>query len=180
MKIIAFAGSNSLNSINKKLVRHVCTYFEEYDVELLDLNDFECPLFGVDLEMKIGVVDAAKRFAEKIDSADLLIISLAEHNGAYTAVFKNLFDWISRIKGRKAFGEKDVFLMASSDGKRGASSVLEIASKRMPFSGGNVLETFSLPSFYQNFSEGEGIQDNELKNTLETKINLIRLHIKQT
>ncbi|MEZ4804660.1 MAG: NAD(P)H-dependent oxidoreductase [Bacteroidia bacterium] len=177
MKIVAFAGSNSINSINKKLIQHVCTYFKEHEVELLDLNDYECPLFGVDLEMKIGIPDAAKQFANKIDSAGLLILSLAEHNGAYTAAFKNLFDWISRIKNRKAFGEKDMFLMACSDGKRGASSVLEIAKKRMPFSGGNVLESFSLPSYYSNFVEGEGIIDNELKHTLESKIKTIQLKL---
>jgi chromate reductase len=41
MKIIAFAGSNSRNSINKKLVTYASTLFTGAQVEILDLNDFE-------------------------------------------------------------------------------------------------------------------------------------------
>jgi NAD(P)H-dependent FMN reductase len=35
-------------------------------------------------------------FFNKLGTADLLVISFAEHNGAYSAAFK-IFDWISRI-----------------------------------------------------------------------------------
>ena len=51
---------------------------------------------------------------------DLLIISFAEHNSTYTTAFKNIFDWISRIKDRKHFGEKPVFVLATAPGPGGA------------------------------------------------------------
>ena len=54
MKIIAFGGSNSQQSINKKLATYVAHLFENYEVEVLDLNDFAMPLFSVDLEKEVG------------------------------------------------------------------------------------------------------------------------------
>lgn len=179
MHIIAFAGSNSKQSINKKLVTHAASYFTNESVEILDLNDYQLPVFGVDLEKEIGVHENAKKFADKIDSADLLIISLAEHNGAYSTVFKNTFDWISRIKERKAFGNKPMFLLSTSDGKRGGAGVMEIALKRLPFSGGIVIEHFSLPSFKDNFDETNGIISTELKTEFEEKIILIKKHFEE-
>lgn len=152
MKILTFAGSNSKNSINKKLVTYTCSLFQSKDVEILDLNDYELPLFGVDYENAHGVPQKALNFAAKIDESDLIIISFAEHNGAYSVAFKNIFDWLSRIPNRKAWGGKSMFLMATSPGARGGSSVLEIAKARFPFNGGTVLDTFSLPNFNDNFS----------------------------
>lgn len=150
MKIIAFAGSNSRNSINKKLVTYASTLFTGAQIEILDLNDFELPLFGVDLEKQIGKPELAVKFLEKIASADLLLLSMAEHNGNVSVAFKNLFDWASR-GGVKVFQQKPMLLMATSNGARGGKSVLEITEKRFPFDGAVVKATFSLPKFSENF-----------------------------
>lgn len=170
MKILAFAGSNSAASINKQLVSHAASLFNGHDVEILDLNDYELPLFGIDREKKDGIPRAALDFAAKIDQSDLLLISLAEHNGAYSAVFKNLFDWLSRIPDRVTFGDKDIFLMATSPGGRGGASVLEMAQARFKFNNGNIVGTFSLPFFSKNFEATNGIIHPELKTELKDKI----------
>jgi len=107
----------------------------------------------------------ATDFYAKIGSADLLVISFAEHNGNFSAAFKNVLDWTSRINA-KTFQEKDMLLLATSPGARGGSSVLEIATKRFPFQGGNVKGSFSLPSFYENFDIVNGIIHPEYKNQL--------------
>lgn len=171
MKILAFAASNSSTSINKKLITNVIKYYKSPDdeVELIDLNDFSMPLFSVDLEKQQGIPDTAYQLLEKIKWADMIIISFAEHNGNYAAVYKNSTDWVSRISGA-IYRDKRLFLLATSDGKRGGSSVLEIAEKRMPFEKGEVLETFSLPFFYDNFEEGKGITNVLLRSQLESKI----------
>lgn len=150
MKIIAFAGSNSQNSINKKLVIYAASLFENAEVEVLDLNDFQMPLFGVDIEKEIGQHPLANVFLDKIASADILVVSLAEHNGNYSVAFKNVFDWCSRING-KVFQEKPMLLMATSPGGRGGASVLEIAKNAFPRFGAIIKATFSLPSFNDNF-----------------------------
>lgn len=163
-KILAFGASSSRNSINKKLATYASSLFKNAEVEILDLNDYEVPVFSVDKEknMPTQITD----FAQKIDSADLVLISLAEHNGSYSAAFKNIFDWTSRIPDRKVFANKKMFLLATSPGGRGGASVLETAKNRFPFDGGTVLQTFSLPRFSQNFKEGEGIINPELKSQL--------------
>lgn len=173
MKILAFAGSNSRKSINKQLVSWVATQFPNGAITILDLNDFEMPLFGVDYEAEQGIPQLAHDFASHIDAADLILISLAENNGAYSVAFKNVFDWVSRIPQRSVFEDKPIFLMATSPGKRGGSTVLSIAEQRFPFNGGKILETFSLPSFGDNFNKEEGIVHDELKQEVLSKIESI-------
>ena len=167
MKIIAFGGSPSKNSINKKLATYAASLFENAEVEVLDLNDFEMPLFTVDIEPAIGKHPLAQTFLDKIASADILVISLAENNGNYSVAFKNVFDWCSRITA-KVFQDKPMLLLATSPGGRGGASVLEIAKKAFPFYGGNIKATFSLPSFEANFDTVRDVISNaEIDNQLK-------------
>ncbi|MEL1240437.1 NADPH-dependent FMN reductase [Flavobacterium flavipallidum] len=170
MKIIAFGGSPSKNSINKKLATYAASLFESAEVEVLDLNDYQMPLFSVDIEAEIGHHELAKAFLAKIESADFLVVSLAENNGNYSAAFKNLYDWCSRIVG-KVFQEKPMLLMATSPGGRGGASVLEIAKNAFPRYGADVKATFSLPSFNENFDVEKGkISNAELDGELKDLI----------
>ena len=167
MKIIAFAGSNSKKSINKKLATYASGLFQNKETEILDLNDYAMPLFSVDLEAEVGQQQLAKDFLDKIESADILVISMAENNGNYSAAFKNVFDWASRINV-KVFQEKPMLLMATSPGGRGGASVLDISKTLFPRYGGNIKASFSLPSFNQNFDVEEGkISDESLDNQLK-------------
>lgn len=175
MKILAFAGSSSRQSINKQLVTHTAqTYFGAHDVEILDLNDYEMPIYSIDKEQENGLPQGAKDFWGKIGQADLLLISLAEHNGAYSTAFKNIFDWMSRIPNASVFQDKPILLMATSPGGRGGSSVLEIAAGRFPFNGGKVVGQFSLPSFQQHFHHNQGITDEGLRQQLEKVVEEVK------
>lgn len=170
-KILALGASNSRNSINQKLAKFAASEIQHSKVELLDLNEFEMPLFSIDREMESGIPDQAKKFKKLIQSSDGIIISFAEHNGSYSAAFKNLFDWASRIS-RSMWEEKPMFLLATSPGGRGGRKVLEIAVNDFPHRGGKVVSTFSLPSFYQNFSEEKGIIDSVLKTDFNIQIQI--------
>jgi chromate reductase len=173
MKIIAFAASTSRLSINKQLVEHTLTHFPEADATLLDLNDFEMPVFSVDKERENGYPQEARDLLAHLESADLLIISMAEHNGNYTAAFKNTLDWCSRIEP-KTFYHKPMFLMSTSPGGYGGKNSLGAAVIRFPKHAANILETFSLPSFNSNFSREEGILDETLKAEFEEKIGSVK------
>ncbi|MBS7231142.1 NAD(P)H-dependent oxidoreductase [Flavobacterium psychroterrae] len=172
MKIIAFGGSNSKHSINKHFATYAASLFENADVEVLDLNDFAMPLFSVDLEKEIGQHELAKAFLAKIQSADILVVSLAENNANYSAAFKNLFDWSSRII-KDVFQLKPMLLLATSPGARGGASVLEIANNALPRYGAQIKATFSLPTFGANFNLEENKisnkeLDKELKDIIKT------------
>lgn len=173
-KIIAFGASSSKTSINKELATYAANQFQNAIVEVLDLNDFEMPIYSVDKEKDNGIPQLAQDFYAKLGTADAIVISFAEHNGAYSAAFKNIFDWTSRINA-KTFQEKQVLLLATSSGPRGGSSVLEIAKNRFPFQGAVVKGSFSLPSFNDNFDAEKGITNEDLKNQLLGIIGSIEL-----
>ena len=168
MKLIAFAASSSTKSINKKLVTYAAGLLDSCDVEVLDLNDYELPLFSEDKEVELGQPELSKAFLSKIESADALIISFAEHNGFYTVAYKNLFDWCSRINS-KVYQNKPMVLLSTSPGAGGAASVLNAAINSMPHFGGMVKASFSLPKFYENFdSRNNRILNNELAINLKS------------
>lgn len=169
-KIIALAGSNSQDSINKRLLSHATGLLEKIEVIHIDLNDYVLPIYGVDFEAENGVPTAVKRLNDLFNGADGFVIGLAEHNGSYTAVFKNTLDWLSRVN-MKVWREKPMFLLATSPGVRGGATVLQTAVSYFPFLGGNVVAYFSLPSFHENFLD-EGITDPALSIELTGKLQL--------
>lgn len=166
-KVITIAGSNSQNSINKMLIEYTATLLEDVEILNIDLNDYVLPIYGFDYEAENGIPTAVKRLDEIIGSADAFIISLAEHNGSYAAVFKNIIDWLSRID-IKIWKEKPMLLMATSPGGRGGATIMQSACSYFPFLGAKIIETYSLPSFYDNFKEGEVIEEN-LRKELKDK-----------
>lgn len=174
MKILAIAGTNSETSINKQLVTYATTFFENAEVEIVDMNDFEMPIYKHQREVENGIPQQAADFAAKIDSADILLVSLSEHNGTYSTAFKNVFDWVSRIKGRKVWNETPMLLMATAPGARGGLGVLEAATKRFPLHGGNIVDTFTLPSFNDNFDKAaQKISNDEKDSELKEKVRKI-------
>lgn len=168
--VITIAGTNSQKSINKRLLSYTSGLLENVELISIDLNDYVLPIYGVDFEEENGIPTAIKRLNELFDKADGFIIALAEHNGTYTAVFKNTLDWLSRVN-IKVWREKPVLLMATSPGGRGGTTVLQAAVNYFPFLGANVVADFSLPSFFDNFSE-DGISNGELKEELIQRIQL--------
>ena len=170
MKILAFAASSSTKSINKKLVTYALSFLQDVQVEILDLNDYELPLFSEDEEEKIGQPTLAKEFLKKIGESDALIISFAEHNGSYSVAYKNIFDWCSRIE-TKVFQGKPMILLSTSPGRRGGSSVLAAAVKSASSFAGKVKASLSVPSFNKNFSlESNTLINKELQNQLEIAV----------
>lgn len=172
-KILAFGASNSKNSINRKLATFAAHQFSDAEVQLLDLNDFEMPIYSIDREQETGIPTLAQEFKAHIQSADLVVISFAEHNGAYTTAFKNILDWISRLEG-SAWADKPMLLLSTSPGGRGGKSVLEIATNSFKRWTKNTVVSFSLPSFHKNFSEETGITDESLLAEFREKVNVFK------
>lgn len=165
MNIVAFGASASKDSINKQFAIHAAQQFEGKKI-ILDLNDYPLPLYNIDVETEMGIPENAKSFYSQIQSADLLIISLAEHNGNFTAAFKSLFDWMSRYESN-IFANKQLFLLSTSPGGRGGLSSLQTALSRFPIHGASILGHFSLPKFQENFNPSDGILNTDLKNEFE-------------
>ncbi len=178
MNVLAFGASYSKTSINKAFATYVAQQLNEVTVHTMDLNDFALPVFTVDREEEIGHPDVIHEFLEYLQWADLCVISMAEHNGAYTAGFKNLFDWTSRVK-LKMFENKPMLLLSASPGGRGAQSSLELAKDRFPRHGADIIAYFSLPKFNDNFDAEKGVTDPDLKSELDTVIETVNHELYQ-
>lgn len=166
--IVTIGGSSSKNSINKILAEYAGGLLKNANLTKVDLNDFDIPLFSVDVENEQGFSKGVLALNEIIENADGFIISLAEHNGAYSAAFKNDFDWLSRIEG-KVWRNKPLLLLSTSPGIRGGKFVLEIALSKFPYMGANIVGSMSFPLFNENFKEGE-IVNSELKENLQNLV----------
>lgn len=164
-KILAFAGSTSSTSINKKLATFAAENLENTHFDIIDLRDFPMQIYSSDAE-KNGFPENAKKFSALLDNYDGFILSLAEHNGSYSAAFKNIYDWSSRINS-KVFRDKPLLLMATSPGQRGGFSVLEAGADRFSRMGASKVILFSLPNFNDNFKDGKIINNSSLSSLKE-------------
>ena len=167
MKILAMAASTSSKSINASLIRHAAQLLEggmvpDCTVEILDLNEFEMPLYSTDRQEAGGVPELAQTFFDKIGSSDAVIFSFAEHNGTYSAAYKNVLDWASRID-MQIFQGKQVVLFAASPGGRGGAGVLELATTTAPYFGAELQASLSIGKFFDVFdSESGELSDPEV------------------
>lgn len=172
MKILAIAASNSRDGINRRLVGYAARLLEgglvaSAEVEILDLNEFEMPIYSTERQDELGVLDPAQRFFAAIGAADAVVISYAEHNGTYSVAWKNLYDWASRIDMQVWQGRK-VAMFATSPGSRGGAGVLELATMTAPFFGADLVGSLSIPRFGEAFDAEAGeLSDRQLRAEFE-------------
>lgn len=159
--ILAFAGSNSSTSVNFKLVKHAASLIVGHDVQVLNMANFPFPMYSEDYEKENGFSNSLIELKNDITNADALVISVNEHNSNPSAYFKNLIDWLSRLE-RGFIADKKVFLLSTSPGKRGGIGAHEVVKNILSRFGAEIIATFSLPSFYDNFDTEKGISEPEL------------------
>ena len=154
MKILAFAASNSRNSINRLLIDHATTRLQQMqagiEVETLDLNDYEMPIFSVDREREAGIPAPAQEFFARIGAADAVLVSFAEHNGFVTAAWKNVFDWMSRIE-MKLWQNKPVVMLAASPGGRAGANVLASQQMIAPLFGADLRGSLGIGAWFEGW-----------------------------
>ncbi len=157
MKILAYAASNSSQSINRKLIGHAVDVLKteimpDAEVEILDINDYEMPIYSIDREMADGIPAKAQQFFDKIGAADGLLVSYAEHNGYYTAAYKNIFDWLSRID-QKFYQGKPKVVLSASPGPGAGANVARAAVESAPFFAADIKAQLNVGHFGTNFDE---------------------------
>jgi len=174
--ILALAGSNSSTSINFKLVQFTTSLVQNHDVHIRNMAEHAFPMYSENHEKENGFPDALVELKKQINSSDGLILSVNEHNGNPSAYFKNILDWLSRMD-RNFLEDTKVLLMSTSGGKRGAQGSLAVIKNMLPRFGAEIVASFSLPSFNNNYGD-EGILDETLKgehqNTLDTFLNSLK------
>jgi len=89
------------------------------DAEMLDLLEYSFPLFHERLKYQESPLPEVIEFAEKVRSADGVIIVTPEYNGGYPASLKNVIDLLTDDWNRKP-----VAFVPVSDGQFGGSQVV--------------------------------------------------------
>ncbi len=147
MTILAFAATNSRQSINRTLIEHATARLQEIApdvrIETLDLNDYEMPIYSIDREREGGIPALAQEFFDRIGAADAVLVSFAEHNGFVTAAWKNVFDWMSRIE-MKLWQGKPVAMLAATPGQRAGANVLASQELLAPHFGADLRGTLGI------------------------------------
>ena len=123
-KILAFAGSARKDSWNKKLVQAAADFAREAgaEVTVLDLADYELPLFNEDLESE-GTPETAFQLKELFIAHDGFLIASPEYNSSISPLLKNTIDWVSRPDdsrpSKAGFTGKTAALLSASPGALG-------------------------------------------------------------
>jgi len=177
MQILAFAVTTSRQSINRELIGYATRLLEgasdDTTVETLDLNDYEMPIYSIDRQMDGGIPEEAHDFYRRVGAADALVISYAEHNGLYTAAYKNVFDWASRID-KRVFQDTPTVMLSTSPGRNGGANVLRTAVESAPFFGNDLLASLAVPNFASAFDSAIGsLVDAELDEQFRAAISTL-------
>ncbi len=131
-KILAFAGSTRKFSFNQAIVKAAAEGVKDAgaEVTVIDLADFQMPMFSEDEEAKFGMPEKAQAFKELLMDHDGFLIASPEYNSSYPALLKNAIDWASRMgegeKPLQAYRGKVAGIMAASPGGLGGMRVLVV------------------------------------------------------
>ncbi|MFI3118921.1 MAG: NAD(P)H-dependent oxidoreductase [Methylococcaceae bacterium] len=126
VKILAFAGSARKNSFNQQLVTIAASGAKAAgaEVTVLDMADFDMPIYNADNEASEGMPEKARAFKQLLIEHDGFLIASPEYNSAFSPLLKNVLDWASRAEAAGepplvAYKGKFAAIMATSPGAIG-------------------------------------------------------------
>ncbi len=93
------SGSTRKASLNRKLVAAMSALFADTgaQIKILDLADYDMPIYNGDYEEAHGVPEATLRLIEDMLGCDGIFIASPEYNGSLPPLLKNTIDWTSRV-----------------------------------------------------------------------------------
>lgn len=142
----------------------VALFFKNYLVknslasaEILDLKEYNFPIFEERLRLQKSPLPSALQFADKIKQTDAVIIVTPEYNGGYPSSLKNVIDLLYAKWKRKP-----VAIAAVSDGGFGASQVImSLQFSLWKIGSWTVPARFHVQNVDKNFSEDGEPMDRE-------------------
>ncbi|MFO1191502.1 MAG: NAD(P)H-dependent oxidoreductase [Rhodoferax sp.] len=133
MNLLIFAGSTRALSFNRRLARAAADLATAAgaQVTLLELADFDIPMYNADLEAR-GTPPDVLRLKQILHAHPAWVLCCPEYNGSYPALLKNTLDWASSpvagdpvwSDGTRAFRGKVVGLLSASPGGHGGLRAL--------------------------------------------------------
>jgi NAD(P)H-dependent FMN reductase len=177
-RILAFAGSARRESLNRRLLGVAAAAVQQAggEVTLIDLNDYELPLYHGDLEAAQGLPPAAGKLSAEIQAHAGLLIASPEYNSFITPLLKNTLDWCTRGEG-DPFAGRAAAVVSASPGAYGGIRSLQHARHLLLHLGCHVVPSqCSLPRAHEAFDESGGLKDKRSRAAVEAvAVDLVRL-----
>ena len=166
-RILAFAGSARRDSFNRKLADVAARGASEAgaEVTLVNLGDFDMPIYHGDLEESDGIPAGALAFKKLLLEHDGLLIASPEYNSSISPLLKNSIDWASRAESDDepalaAYRGKVAAIMSASPGGLGGLRGLVVLRMLLQNIGVMVLPgQRAISSAYEAFDESGDLKD---------------------
>lgn len=150
-------------SIRKGRNSHrVALYFKKYlesnalaTVSILDLKEYNFPLFDERLQFQESPSQKTINFSEKIKAADGVIMVTPEYNGGYPASLKNVVDLL-----HSEWHRKPIAIATVSDGDFGGTQVIiSLQFSLWKIGAWTVPARFHVPNVIEAFDENGNAKD---------------------
>jgi NAD(P)H-dependent FMN reductase len=176
-RILVFAGSARKKSYNKMLAAAAAAKVNEAGgaATLVDLADYEMPLYDGDLQERDGIPPGAVALRGLMLEHPGLLIACPEYNGSITPLLKNAIDWISRKDGDipmlAAFqGKIAGLLSASPSGFGGMRGLVHVRAILSGIGVHVVPKDVSVPGAHQAFAPDGSLVDPKLDERLTAAV----------
>lgn len=180
--ITLIIGSLRNDSYNKKVAKLCASWLEAKTLEkitLINLNQYQLPLYSGDIETNNGLPQKAIDLAEIIRISKGIIFISPEYNGGIPGALKNTIDWISRISPNP-WSQKNYCLMGATTGGFGTIKGMSQLNQVLWQMQGIVAPSFFSLSYANKAFTEEGNfreQENQVKliNTIKSFISFLNI-----
>ncbi|QBY04625.1 NADPH-dependent oxidoreductase [Thalassotalea sp. HSM 43] len=162
-KILAFSGSARDGSFNQQLVSiAACGALSEgSEVTVINLADYDMPIFSEDLQSRYGMPEKALQFKQLIEDHHGMLIASPEYNSACSPLLLNALTWASRATSADevplaTYQGKFATLMSASPGPQGG--IRGLVALRMLLSNLGVTvtaEQITVAKSFEAFAQGK-------------------------
>ncbi|MES2141037.1 MAG: NAD(P)H-dependent oxidoreductase [Bacteroidota bacterium] len=152
MKIAIISASVRTGRNSHRVALFFKNYIETNNLasaEILDLHEYQFPIFEERLKFQKDPNPKTIEFAEKIKSADGIIIVTPEYNGGYPASLKNVIDLLNDEWKRKPIAISSV----SAGGFGGMQAITSLQFSLWKLQACTVLAVFPVPKVSEAFDE---------------------------
>jgi chromate reductase, NAD(P)H dehydrogenase (quinone) len=167
-RILAFAASARRESLNRKFLAVAVEAARAAggEVTLVDLNEYEMPLYHGDLEDAQGLPPNSLRMIQLITEHQGLLIASPEYNSMISPLLKNTVDWCTRGDDNP-FEDKVAAVISASPGLYGGVLSMRMAQLLLLGLGCHVLSgKCSLPRANEAFDPQGRLTDARLLKTV--------------
>lgn len=168
MKIEIISGSPRINSVTRRVAKHLKSWFQtqtKHETDIIDLKDWNLPLVQTVFVSVDKTPEEFKPLTHRVLNADAFILVTPEYNGSYSPALKNLLDHFPK-QHHKPFG-----IVTASPGAMGGIRASQQLLQLVPALFGIVSPYLLIvPQVDKKFDAEGNLLDEEFQNNIHNFI----------